>query len=109
MEVTPAAYSQTTLVGVGTGPVPLHSRVDGTFPLPVRRRAKLELRRPCNLSDSRRSQTAIRRLQGVIRKVAKTCNAIVEHITDVEIRTVAIEVDAAGASGELKSQLANIQ
>ncbi|KAJ1159205.1 hypothetical protein NDU88_011873 [Pleurodeles waltl] len=63
-------------------------------------------------AEGHQLQVAIRKLQGVVCKVAKACNTIIKRVNDLETRTAALDVNAAGAMGQLKaqeSQLVNIQ
>ncbi|KAJ1190856.1 hypothetical protein NDU88_000175 [Pleurodeles waltl] len=54
----------------------------------------------------------MRKLQGVVRKVDKSCIGIVERLTDLEIRAADLESDVTGLQGQVEShesQLISIQ
>lgn len=62
--------------------------------------------------ESKRAQNATRKLQGSVRRVARTCNDINDRMGELETRTVALEADMSGSKGQVEvheDQLVDIQ
>ncbi|KAJ1148328.1 hypothetical protein NDU88_001165 [Pleurodeles waltl] len=59
-------------------------------------------------SDNRRAQLATRKLQSTVRKVAKMCSTIVNRMTNLDIRTSALETDVGAEKGLTKTHAARL-
>ncbi|KAJ1119149.1 hypothetical protein NDU88_007335 [Pleurodeles waltl] len=63
-------------------------------------------------ADSRRARVAVKKLQGTIHQVAKTCTTITERMSNLQSRAISLEMDVAVTRGQTEAheaQLIDIQ